>query len=209
MFKDKPVGIEGVESLKWVLDDKNAFKLILRDWKECKEDFLRFVKKFDSVVQAGGNCGMYPRFYGNYFKNVYTFEPDNANFLALKENCQSTEATTYHCYEFALGDKTDKVYLDTSCKINNGKHFIDPEKEGDIPQITLDSLNLLNCDLIHYDIEGYELNALKGSLETIKKYKPVIILEMHFAEKDILNFMKQINYRLVKKLRNDSIFLPN
>ena len=41
----------------------------------------------------------------------------------------------------------------------------------------IDDLNLTECDLIMLDVEGYELHALNGAIETIKKYGPVICIE--------------------------------
>ena len=74
-------GHEGVDELLWVTSDSGAFGNEkdgpLFDWIQDHEDFMSHVKNFDTVVQAGGNCGMYPRFYKNYFKNVYTFEQMN------------------------------------------------------------------------------------------------------------------------------------
>lgn len=38
-------------------------------------------------------------------------------------------------------------------------------------------MNLQTCDLIQLDLEGYEFNALLGGIETIKRCKPVIVIE--------------------------------
>jgi hypothetical protein len=49
---------------------------------------------------------------------------------------------------------------------------------GDIAPIdTLDSLNLPALDLLYLDIEGFEMMAIIGGLETIVKFKPVIAIE--------------------------------
>ena len=42
---------------------------------------------------------------------------------------------------------------------------------------TIDSLDLSECNLIWLDIEGYEVNALKGGERTIDLFHPVIIIE--------------------------------
>ena len=54
------------------------------------------------------------------------------------------------------------------------------EKYQVFPMITLDSLNLDNVGLIQLDVEYYELNVLRGAIETIKKFKPVITCELGF-----------------------------
>ena len=48
-----------------------------------------------------------------------------------------------------------------------------------VPMATIDSFNFENVTFIKYDIEGYELKALKGSEQTIKKYNPVVVIEQN------------------------------
>jgi hypothetical protein len=54
------------------------------------------------------------------------------------------------------------------------------ETESIIPMLTIDSLNLPDCSFIQLDVEYYELNVLRGALETIEKYKPVISCELGY-----------------------------
>ena len=86
---------------------------------------------------------------------------------------------------------------------------------GYMPTIILDNLNLPGCDLIQLDVEGFELKALNGAIETIKKYKPVLCIE--FCEKwleryndnseKILNLLKNLNYTYVETHGVDKIFV--
>lgn len=41
----------------------------------------------------------------------------------------------------------------------------------------LDSLNLDPFDYVKIDCEGYEYNILLGAEQTIKKYRPVVVVE--------------------------------
>ena len=89
--------------------------------------------------------------------------------------------------------------------------------DGIIPTIIIDNLNLPGCDLIQLDVEGYELNALLGTVETIKKYKPVLCIE--FCEKwlnryeassdKILGVLKELNYIHAEDYGVDKIFISN
>ena len=81
----------------------------------------------------------------------------------------------------------------------------------------IDNLNLHGCDLIQLDVEGYELNALLGAIETIKKYKPVLCIE--FCEKwlnryndsseKVLDLIYSLGYKLVDEYGVDKIFIYN
>ena len=66
----RKVNIEGVDQLLWPTRDFNAFHWPLQDWIRDRGSFLKYVKARDVVVQAGGCCGMYPRFYKNHFDTI-------------------------------------------------------------------------------------------------------------------------------------------
>jgi FkbM family methyltransferase len=198
-------GYEGVDELLWVSSDKGAYGNEkdgpLLDWISDSKDFMSKVKKFDVVVQAGGNCGMYPRFYKNYFKEVYTFEPDDLNFYCLDINCHGEG---YHKVKGGLGDSIDKLKLRQGRPTNVGTHKIKSEP-GNIQMYRIDDIDLQQCDLIHLDIEGYEDKALRGAENTIDKFKPVIITERAGGAQ----YLSTLGYKKHKKLRMDTVFIHN
>ena len=199
----RTVNFDGIDSLWWVTVDKKAFSGPLKELISDHSKFLEYVKEKSIVVQAGGNCGLYARFYGNHFKQVYTFEPQADNFKCLTLNCQGDQYRIYNC---GLGKDFRNVSLKhpaTAKRSNMGVWQVVEDPSGDVQIITIDSLNLDRCDLIHLDIEGYEPNALLGAEQTITKFKPVLILEEGHGE----DIAKMFGYKLVEKLSRDWIFL--
>lgn len=196
-------GHEGVDNLLWVTTDKGAYGNEkdgpLFDWLQESPDFMYNVKKFDTVIQAGGNCGMYPRFYGNYFRRVITFEPEELNFYCLDKNCVGEK---YVKYQGGLGEKSEKLSMRATNMTNVGTHKI-LEKPGNIQMYRIDDLELDSCDLIHLDIEGYEEKALRGAEKTIRKFLPPIITERSGGK----SFLEKLGYRTFKKLRMDTVFV--
>lgn len=196
-------GVEGVDELLWVTRDIGAFGDLtdgpLFDWIEDSKHFMSHVKNFNTVIQAGGNCGMYPRFYKNYFKNVYTFEPDELNFYCLDYNCQGEG---YYKYQGGLGDTTEKLAIRKPSDNNVGMHYI-VDAPGKIQMYRIDDLNLESCDLIHLDIEKYESKALMGGIETIKKFKPVIVTERALGSEVII----PLGYEMIHRMRMDALFV--
>ena len=173
----RKVNYEGIAELWWVTVDKKAFESPLRDWKDDKDHFLKYVKDKKVVIQAGGNCGMYARFYGNYFEKIYTFEPNPNNFKCLSLNCNDTK---YVIHNVGLGKEEGSAHLfhPSGLKRSNvGVWRTIEDNDGDIKLISIDSLNLERVDLIHLDVEYFEPNVLMGAEKTIKKFKPTIILE--------------------------------
>ena len=50
-------------------------------------------------------------------------------------------------------------------------------------------------DLIKIDTNGFELSIIKGLIQTIKKDKPALLVEMNKDEKNISNILKKLNYQ--------------
>jgi len=72
-----------------------------------------------------------------------------------------------------------------------------------VDTLTLDSFsqkhNITDVGFIKIDVEGNELNVIKGGLNTIKKYKPFILVEIeqrHHSENinEIIDFIKSLMY---------------
>ena len=200
----RKVGIEGVDEFIWPKSDFNAFHWPLQDWINDKNWFMHYVRNKNLVIQAGGCCGMYPRFYANYFKTVYTFEPNLLNYQCLIKNMIDVQ-NVYH-RNCAIGKEERMVGLDAPNQpgeeYNRGMFSVN-ESLSDIKMITIDSLNLDECDLIHFDLEGYETNALIGSINTINRFNPIIIVERDSGSE----YLQSIGYILIKQTSMDSIFV--
>jgi FkbM family methyltransferase len=196
-------GYENVDELLWITSDAGAFgndeQGPLGDWIKDKEYFMEKVKKFDVVIQAGGNCGMYARFYHNYFKHVYSFEPDPINFTCLKANCVGEG---YSLFQGGLGNTTWNLSLKKIHPRNVGMHKIE-NKPGDIKMYRLDDLELEHCDLIHLDVEGYEGEIIKGAAQTIQKFNPVVITEKSSGKEEL----QKLGYKKYRELTMDTVFI--
>jgi FkbM family methyltransferase len=70
---------------------------------------------------------------------------------------------------------------------------VDYEKGATTPVklITIDSLNLQRLDFLKMDVEGMEIEALNGALETIKTHKPQLLIEFIKAEPGAIEALVQ------------------
>ena len=145
-------------------------------------------------------------------RDRYTFEPEPLNFLCL--NLNVTERNVIKL-QACLGDKHELVGLGNYLNDSGSTHVKNEKSEQSVvPTLTIDDLNLESCDLIHLDIEGYELFALKGAVETIKKFKPVIAFEFHDAwagryqynKSTIENFVIDLGYSLKAIEQGDMVY---
>ena len=85
------------------------------------------------------------------------------------------------------------------------------QKEGD-GKFPLDPSKIENIDLVKIDVEGGELNVLEGSLSTIRKFHPILLIEIDFnlSGKDLtqtLSILKSFKYKpyLIEKNELESV----
>jgi len=149
---------------------------LMHIYQNCPEDISKYCENKRVIIQAGGNAGYYVKKYAELFDYVYTFEPIPLLFYCLNKNVNTNNVYKFNC---CLGDTNECVNMtDASETLGHGGSHVNLNDEKKIvPTLKIDNLNLPICDLIQLDLEGYELNALKGGIETIKRCKPVIVVE--------------------------------
>jgi len=204
--------VELREGWVWPKTDVSCWKFI-QQYPDLPQTISALVKNKQVVVQAGGNCGFYPKQYAKLFKTVYTFEPEWLNFYCLSLNVNEPNVIKN---QSCLGNTHGLVDLTVKEK-NRGKNYV--SGPGICPTYRIDDLNLPVCDLIHLDIEGYEYYALQGAEQTIARCRPVIVIEMWDTLSDRFetninqkteNLLINSNYTYLKTLcDSDKVYVPN
>jgi FkbM family methyltransferase len=162
----------------------------------------RLVRPGDVVYDVGANVGLYTRFLVAAFgaSRVLAFEPMRSNIELLRKNIAVDPATAacVTVFELALGDSDGQELLQVD-DVMSASASLDRVREGrpaegrqqfGLPPATeqvvvrrLDTLineaKLPPPDVIKVDIEGAEQLFLSGALDTLAKYRPRLIMEMH------------------------------
>lgn len=208
MFKTyKALFKDGEEAdLLWDGRDDCCFEIINYEWDHLFNILNKTVENTRNVIQAGGNCGLYPLRLSQYFERVFTFEPDPMNFFCLSTNCKNNKIVKFNA---AIGDRCEFLMIGNQQENNNGMpRILDADEEGHIIySITIDSLQLKNVDLVMLDVEGYEYNALCGCEKTLTENNPVVMVEVTKNEKEIDSFLTSLKYELVAKLEGNTTTL--
>lgn len=181
------------------------------------DQVLTVVPGRTTCVQAGGNLGVWPKYLSKHFASVITFEPAPDLFPKLMANCFEPNVIKLQA---ALGDAggvvgTECTRRDTKrMAVHEGLTHIVPV--GIVPRLRLDALELPVLDLLYLDLEGYELYALNGAGETLRRCRPVIAVEINrnigfegFTENDVRSFVVAQGYRPALKVRSDEVFVPS
>lgn len=194
--------VDGQGPWVWIGEDNGAWEGPKHDWESShKEGIKDLVADWSVCIQAGGNQGMYPRILAEMFTHVYTFEPDPLNFHCLVQNCQLDNIYKLNA---ALGEHPGLAKVNRSSMQNTGCHTVTTEGECHVPMMTIDSLNLETCGLFQLDLERYEIHALRGAIETIKRCKPVIQCEL--GNDEILEFLRPFGYEAVATSKADTFY---
>ena len=206
--------------MKWKVPvgDKNTIRYCENEWRRKGDKIISLCKEKNVVVQAGGNIGIFPYYLAEHFNQVITFEPIPKNYKCLVENTKNIN--NIEPFEYGLGNNTHSVAVERESQGNCGAIRLQPLCTGKLAVRALDSLFLVNLDLLWLDVEGYEVKALLGAKDHIEKFKPVIVLENNGlihefpgdleGSKQLRTWMKEtFNYKLHSRLMRDDVYVYN
>ncbi|HEX75388.1 MAG TPA: FkbM family methyltransferase [Dehalococcoidia bacterium] len=145
----------------------------------------KYVKSGMTVFDIGANIGGHTlrcaKLVGRSGK-VIAFEPMPWAFSKLKRNVELNDFNNIVFEKFALSNVTGRqcVYFKSSWGLE-GRSALDSEGSREVDFITLDEYvegnNISKIDFIKLDVDGYEYKVVRGGVNSIKKFKPVMIIE--------------------------------
>jgi len=107
---------------------------------------------------------------------VYSFEPQVKIYRELVKNLELNGLENVIPLRFAVGAENGLVFM-TPTGDFDGRMFVG--EGGDKVELrTIDSFGFKNVSLMKIDVEGFELEVLKGAEETIRTWHPAIIIEI-------------------------------
>jgi FkbM family methyltransferase len=170
-------------------------------------------KEGDTVIDCGAHIGKYTiyasKLVGKYGK-VISFEPELSNFKTLLKNlkinhCKNTYVLNYACWN--SNSKSQKLFIGK----DDGEYSLKEKRDNyiKVPTIRLDhflkKMNLKTIDWIKIDVEGAELEVLKGLGKYLKRTKNIII-EITSRKKQVLGFLKREGYVIYKIPYDENYF---
>lgn len=197
----------------------------LRDWipwniyihgsyivEESYEKFMMsFCDESKVILDVGANIGYYSiQFAKRSDGIVYAFEPMDYQFNTLLKNININELDNIVPIKKIVSDHAGNQRIYFSGMDNTAASSVVSETEvyEDVPSIRLDQFckerHIKSIDLIKIDVEGYELNVLRGLLAMLKshniKHLFIEIVEKHLLKagdsaEEVFNFLNQFGYR--------------
>lgn len=196
--------------------------LIYFDLKEdSSEPFLLHAPMKEGIfIDIGANIGQtslnLSKKLGTIPHTILAFEPFPSTFNKLETNISLNSFSSIKIFNIALGNEKKTIEMEMSCPTNSGGFKIAPKNS----QITDDLVHVFQEKLDDYfnpnapiqfikiDVEGYEMEVLKGAEQTIKKYIPIMVVEVndfnlknqHSSAIELLHFIKNLGYNEIYNL---------
>ena len=163
---------------------------------------LSYVKKWNTCIDIGSQFGFWTRPLLKKFKTVHCFEPNTLFRECFLKNIP-LDNVTLHPYGLSNNEHTAHQSKDGQ---------VLSMKEGSVQCRTLDSFKLDNVDFIKIDVDGFEDKVLIGAKRTIKKFNPVINIEMKRMKRSLIvhnctNFLRKRGYKRVKRVKSDEVWI--
>ena len=136
--------------------------------------------------------------------HIYSFEPEPTNFRMLLKVISLNKLRNVTPFRLALSDKDGLETLYVSPKYPTMHSIVMKRgnKSINVSARELDTLvktgEISRLDLIKIDVEGAELEVLKGASTTIERIKPILSIEVNHYEnelEDIKNFIEEYDYK--------------
>jgi len=155
----------------------------------------------DVVADIGAQYGDYALLCAIHYRvrAVYSFEPNPVTFAVLVENARANDASDRILpFNLALGARSG-----VSAASLRGDMIVKPsesdrnEDRHTVTVATLDSVSI-HPTLVKIDTEGFELDILRGSADTLAKEAPRVIVEAHSRDlrNQCVEFMEAAGYSL-------------
>ncbi len=196
--------------------------------REVLEVARLHIKADTAVLDVGANFGqmsiLFSNLVGEHGK-VYSFDADDFVFSVLKKNIDANNRQQRIVPIFgAVHDVPDQtVYFPVQDFVRfetYGSYGIDYNATSGrkVPTITIDSLQIAQpISFMKVDVQGGDLQAMKGARKTIERYRMPIIFEYEYQFEDDYNlsfqeyvdFVGEIGYKFAKVINgHDYLIVP-
>jgi FkbM family methyltransferase len=141
------------------------------------------------IIDIGANIGLTTALLAKVRPGdvIYAIEPSLKTFRNLSKTIAANALVNVKAINIGLGAKSGKLILNEDPSNSSAANFssdalLDDEDPRGVAVQTLDdfcSSYGIRPHFLKIDVEGFELNVLKGGLQTIKECSPVLFIEMN------------------------------
>ena len=212
--------IKKEETKKYIQKYKEYFPVDFYEpnvlYEHCGLKLVPFVKDYiqgKGFIDGGACIGDSAFIFEKYYNPgcVYAFEPLKENIEYINKTIEMNNLKHIQPVKSALGDKEEEIELSYNPNDISGTSFIHDNKMSTAKEtITITTIdkyvkeNNINLGLIKLDVEGYESNVINGAIQSIKQYRPVMLISIYHTPKDFFEIkplIESLNLNYKFKIR--------
>ena len=139
----------------------------------------------ECAVDVGAHVGNHTLYFSKILGlKTIAFEPNPQTFALLAANIRENGVESLcRLRHAAVGAVAGRVRAVAASADNSGMARVEADAGGDTPLVSLDEdlEHDVRIDVIKIDVEGWELDVLRGAARTIEKHRPLIYVEASAA----------------------------
>ena len=178
---------------------------------KCLDQFVKWCrtqnKRFNLIVDIGAWCGTWSLTMQEFAKSIHCYEPNRIHYECLSRNLASHSHV--RLYNQAVGNSDGFVKLTDESATQNTRVLLE---KGETKINKLDSLDTKGIDMIKIDVEGLEMEVLRGASGKLKDIK-YIMIELNNNSKrygssniEIEKYLKFMGYKILIKTWPDIVY---
>jgi FkbM family methyltransferase len=171
--------------------------------------FARFADPNRDFLDIGSHIGYYAVYLSPLVRRVYAFEPDPRNFPGLRRN--SGASSNIEVVEAAVSSRNGLADFFGGGNSSIGSLDDHGGPATTVPITTVDAFLAArpgsDAALIKTDIEGHDLEALRGMERTVAASQPLILTECEMSP-ELDRLRSQWKYRIFAFLKEGKHYKP-
>jgi FkbM family methyltransferase len=194
---------------------------------------IKYNMNITGIIHIGGHYGEeIPEYISNGINDILVFEPLSENFRVLSENVKNLSGNI-HLFNVALGNSAGRTTMYVSDNEMQSSSILLPKVHlthhpnvgfpttEEVQVCFLDSYDTKGYNFINMDVQGYELEVLKGARGTLA-HVDYVYCEVNRAEvyennayvEDLDDFLSQYNMVRVEtdwagEIWGDALYVRN
>lgn len=179
------------------------------------EKLMSLIRSGDTVLDIGTNFGTTILQFAKYTGekgSCYGFEPDPVNFKICQANLQLNPFKNIYVDNIGLGNSEGSFKLIVDSESNRGCNKINIDATGkESHTVTVKVLDnwvkehaVNKIDFIKIDVEGFEMNVLKGAEKVLQEHHPLLFIELddhnlklqNSSASELIYFLEQNGYSI-------------
>ena len=164
--------------------------------------FIEQVKKnlpaSPTIIDCGGFTGdlmVALKKHGIDDFKVYSFEPNKRLLDIMNINIANNRLEDkFFAFHMGVWDKSGTAFLNFDENDIAGGNIKDKQAGEPIKTISIDEFfRDIHVDFIKMDIEGAELNALRGGINVIRRDRPILAISLYHSVNDVVDIPLYLN----------------